>query len=236
MSFMQQWVYVSDHDITVTTSFKQKARALGVDLDLRYVAIVVEGAKNQLPNSKLMFELDALRRVYVVSDKDMADFLKLLVKQNCHIGIGSLHFDLSGSIREALLALTLLNPDKDFKTVQYFSEVVMFQAVLMSNLVYPEVTRILVNQVDSDSFETLWLYLALGYSISALSDTMHIHRRTVQYRLDKITQLTGLNPHEPQCAMVLIIAAARIRFRNYAILIRELQSFSDQRLPRDKTV
>ena len=47
--------------------------------------------------------------------------------------------------------------------------------------------------------------------MSELSDTLHVHRRTVQYRLDKIAQLTDLNPRVPAEILPLLVSYMRLK-------------------------
>lgn len=80
-TFMQNWLALPENDIIADKSFVNKARAYGVDFNEKYAAVVVEGDKQQLPDERLAFELDYLRRVYVLQVDDVADFLPRLPKR-----------------------------------------------------------------------------------------------------------------------------------------------------------
>ena len=92
-TFMQNWLALAENDIIAEKSFVNKARAYGVDFNEKYVAIVVEGEKQQLPDERLAFELDYLRRVYVVHAGEVDDFLPRLPKRAL-AGVGMAHHDI----------------------------------------------------------------------------------------------------------------------------------------------
>ncbi|WTL36520.1 helix-turn-helix domain-containing protein [Nocardia sp. NBC_01503] len=59
--------------------------------------------------------------------------------------------------------------------------------------------------------ETLAVFVDSGFNQLATARLLNIHRNTVTYRLARIHELTGLDPHRPIDAMTL--SAARIARR-----------------------
>ncbi|MBP6298294.1 MAG: helix-turn-helix domain-containing protein, partial [Anaerolineae bacterium] len=51
---------------------------------------------------------------------------------------------------------------------------------------------------SADLFHTLEVYLDLGGSGVAAAEALHIHRSTLNYRLGRITELTGTDLGDPQ--------------------------------------
>ena len=196
-TFIQQWLIMSDYDYTVDDRFVQKARAYGVDFSEQYVAIVVEGNRNHLPNQRLAFDL-------------VHEFLATL-PEHALAGVSRPHFDLTKSIKEAVFALALTSPVIEEMKIVFYEDVVDLAQVVEAGVAYPQVEQFLKDRVDEEVQVTLWLYGTLGHSMSELSDTLHVHRRTVQYRLDKIAQLTDLNPRVPAEILPLLVSYMRLK-------------------------
>lgn len=209
-TFIQQWLIMSDYDYTVDDRFVQKARAYGVDFSEQYVAIVVEGNRNHLPNQRLAFDLDHLRRVYIFPLTGVHEFLATL-PEHALAGVSRPHFDLTKSIKEAVFALALTSPVIEEMKSVFYEDVVDLAQVVEAGVAYPQVEQFLKDRVDEEVQVTLWLYGTLGHSMSELSDTLHVHRRTVQYRLDKIAQLTDLNPRVPAEILPLLVSYMRLK-------------------------
>ncbi|MGL5900461.1 MAG: PucR family transcriptional regulator, partial [Lactobacillaceae bacterium] len=62
-----------------------------------------------------------------------------------------------------------------------------------------------------------------------------VHPKTIEYRLEKIRQATQLNPKVGIDLLPLTVAYLKEKTENLGILETELQSFSDDMLPRDRT-
>lgn len=209
-TFMQNWLALAENDITAEKSFVNKARAYGVDFNEKYVAIVVEGEKQQLPDERLAFELDYLRRVYVVQAGKVEDFLPRLPKRAL-AGVGMAHHDIYESVKEGIFALAMTHPMVDEMRTQYYEHMMDLAIIIDAGVTYPETEQLIHDYLDDEVMLTLWLYATFGQSMCALSDALHVHRRTIQYRLDKITTVTGLNPRVTSEACTLLLAYVRRR-------------------------
>ena len=223
--------YLTDFD-TINTEEKlySGARRDGVDLDVKYLAMVVSSVTN-LPEWRLAFDLDKNNRVYVMRPKQESKFLTSLPKET-KVGIGKRHFDLSGSIKEALFALLLSNK---FDSIVHYDEVVNMYNIVHSSLDYPDVRKKL-SQLDEDTQLTLWLYTKEQATLSSLARILMVHPKTIEYRLEKIRQATQLNPKVGIDLLPLTVAYLKEKTENLGILETELQSFSDDMLPRDRTI
>lgn len=229
--FMHEWLYVSDYDVPVAKNgFDGRAKMNGVDLDLKYIAMVVSSATN-LPEWRLAFDLDTNNRVYVMRPKQEHQFLGNLSK-NFSVGVGKRHFDLSGSIKEALFALMLTNK---VDTILHYCEVANMADIVHSSLDYPRVRKKL-SQLDEDTQLTLWLYTKNQVTLSTLAEMLMVHPKTIEYRLEKIRAVTQLNPKKGLDLLPLTVAYLKEKTESLSILETELQSFSDDMLPRDKTI
>ncbi|WP_416381485.1 helix-turn-helix domain-containing protein [Lactobacillus sp. B4005] len=223
--------YLTDFD-TINTEEKlySGARRDGVDLDVKYLAMVVSSVTN-LPEWRLAFDLDKNNRVYVMRPKQESKFLTSLPKET-KVGIGKRHFDLSGSIKEALFALLLSNK---FDSIVQYDEVANMYSIVHSSLDYPDVRKKL-SQLDEDTQLTLWLYTKEQATLSSLARILMVHPKTIEYRLEKIRQATQLNPKVGIDLLPLTVAYLKEKTDSLGILETELQSFSDDMLPRDRTI
>lgn len=229
--FMHEWLYVSDYDVPVAKNgFDNRAKMNGVDLDLKYIAVVVSSSAN-LPEWRLAFDLDTNHRVYVMRPKQEDQFLSNLSKK-FFVGVGKKHFDLSGSIKEALFALMLTNK---VDTIVHYYEVANMDNVVHSSLDYPRVRK-KMSQLDDDTQLTLWLYTKKQATLATLAEMLMVHPKTIEYRLEKIRTVTQLNPKNRLDLLPLTVAYLKEKTENLSILETELQSFSDDMLPRDKTI
>lgn len=229
---MHEWLYVSDYDVPVANNgFDGRARINGVDLEEKYIAVVANATNKDLPEFRLAFNLDVNKRVYVMRPKKETAFLTSL-PQDIFAGIGTGHFDLSSSIKEALLSLTLTNK---FDSIVRFNEIENMSNIVHSSIDYPVIRKKLTH-IDEDTQLTLWLYAKKQVSMSALAQTLMVHPKTVKYRLQKIKSITGLDPNKGIDLLPLIVAYLKEKTENLGILETELQSFSDDMLPRDKTI
>jgi len=61
-------------------------------------------------------------------------------------------------------------------------------------------------EVEPDLLHTLEVYLANNCSVIATSNTLYVHRNTLNYRLEKIASLTGIDPRRFDGAMLLHFA------------------------------
>jgi purine catabolism regulator len=71
--------------------------------------------------------------------------------------------------------------------------------------------RDLQAETQADLFSTLEAYLDQGGNGVATADALHIHRSTLNYRLQRITQLTGADLSDPTTRLNLHIALKQMR-------------------------
>lgn len=209
-TFMQNWLDLSENDIITDKSFMNKAHAYGVDFDAKYVAIVVEGDKQKLPDERLAFELDYLRRVYVLRTSEVDQFVPRLPK-HALAGVGMPHHGVQESVKEGIFALAMTHPMVDEMRTMYYENMMDLANIIDAGIAYPETEQLIHDHLDDEVMLTLWLYATFGQSMCSLSDALHVHRRTVQYRLDKIKTVTGLNPRVTLEACTLLLAYVRRR-------------------------
>lgn len=238
--FLHEWLSISDFDMPITPNFSQKAISFGIDLTQKYFAVVVNQKNGiQTLNVPLAFNLDTNHIIYILRQFEHANVITNHLSLPARVGIGTQHFDLSGTIREALQALCFTtNTDK--LSIASYVETCRFQPLIKSHLADPELINLFNDliQVHADArlLDTFWLYTITNHNIIATANQLHIHRKTVDYCLNKLHKLTQYNPHDIFDTIVLIASYLTWRTQNLPALLRELQSISNSMLPRDHSV
>ncbi|MET9493113.1 helix-turn-helix domain-containing protein [Nocardia sp. NPDC006630] len=130
------------------------------------------------------------------------------------IGISPVFTDLTyahAALRKAELACAAADPECD-PVLRY--EHGLFGILIVSA---PDLAAALVTQVlgpmltlpehdRASLLDTLSAWFRLGGNITALSETLYVHRNTVRFRLNRIAELTGLRVSEPAQAAELYLA------------------------------
>ncbi len=146
----------------------------------------------------------------VKRNKDMNRFIELgkefhrQLKQEGlknYIGIGSAGEGVLGyraSYREALQSIDILKQVRSEKKVALITE---WGILRLLSQIPSDYRRFYLEQfskrkptLNSELEETLLVYLEHELNIKETSDTLHIHRNTLIYRLDKIKEMWGLDP------------------------------------------
>lgn len=239
--FLHEWLTISDKDIEVSKDFESRAASFGVDLTQQYFAVVVEQKPiNRQLNIPLAFSLDTVRTIYILRQFEQASVAIDKVEGNARIGVGTLHYDLSGTIREALQALCFTETPFDTPTVAYFSDTQKHEALRNSKFHQPEllakITNIGTIMEDSAILETFWTFNNTNHNVSETAKLEHIHRKTVEYRLKRLHAMTNFDPRDVFDNIALLAAYIQWRTRDLDVLLTELSSISKRMLPRDAVV
>ncbi|KZL38884.1 CdaR family transcriptional regulator [Secundilactobacillus collinoides] len=201
--FLYQWAQVKD-DINQHTSLLLDAKELGIDILKKRVAIAIKYEKQPI--------VPADAADYVISMSDNTTIiltnlqttidrcLKLLHRKAAiRVGIGSKTINVGNSIEEAIKTLEIANlfQDKDYL---YFNQVQFIYALLQSKLpVEPIVNKF--NELDQtpmgkELINTLLGYIENNQNINKTAEALHIHRNTLNYRLNKLKDDLGLDIHK----------------------------------------
>ncbi|MBM7543399.1 hypothetical protein JOC59_000095 [Weissella beninensis] len=237
-AFLQKWLNISDYDLALNSDFEHEALHHNVDLTRKYYALVVKSSiENTSYNYNLSFMLDSYRCIFIFNEYyDLDSFLAQLAP-NQLVGIGTPHFDLSRTIKEALEALCFSIADAE-NPIVHFDSIKRFNPLINSNLAYPELRqffdRFETLYGDTILLDTFWASVLNNHNFTKTAHSLHVHRRTVEYRLNRLHELTGYNPRNIVDCIALISAYVRWRTKNLSLLLNELQSISDSMLPRDR--
>lgn len=155
------------------------------------------------------------------SEKELVPFMKRLRQAaggNTVIGCGSLAESLralQSSFFQARGAIHLgskLHPSAGLYWYgDYWLEIMLFRVVMDEQdqqdfLFY---AQLLDYDKNGELAHTLEVFISEGGELSSLAERLYIHRNTLRYRLDKITEITGRDPRNPKGFMELYIAKLR---------------------------
>lgn len=202
--FLFQWAQVTDN-IEQHTDLILDAKELHIDIFKERIAIAINVKNSNHVNFPL--EMDdylitlSTSRVVILTTylETIKRCLKICKHKKLDIGVGRKTNIVGTSINEALKTLEIANIFKD-KNYLYFDQIEFIYSLLQSNLPVTDLVSKL-DQLDqtamgSDLINTLLEFIENNQNINQTAETLHIHRNTLNYRLNKIKDELELNPRK----------------------------------------
>ncbi|MBT2688680.1 helix-turn-helix domain-containing protein [Bacillus sp. ISL-47] len=213
---------------------KERAGFLGIDLEQPRAAIILKQCRRpeaaiQKLISAIHFELEKQDLIGVTfnnevvilkagSPSECTAFVRRLVnapKEKIVIGIGNMSEtinEIKTSFHLAQLTLAVgqkLNPDAGFYRYEEYRLEVMLSKLAQTG--QPEnafsfYDRLLEQDKKGELAHTLDLYIKEGGELNKIAESLFIHRNTLRYRLDKVTELTGKDPRNIKNLIELYMA------------------------------
>lgn len=143
-----------------------------------------------------------------------------LERRQLRVGISSTHQrppEVTDAHAECLEVLDISRRLKDKQRIVAFSELGFLHVVYHAGAgslrgnPYVPVLRLLEAETQADLFNTLEVYLDLGGNGVAAAEALHIHRSTLNYRLQRITQISRADLSDPHTRLNLQIAIKQMR-------------------------
>lgn len=117
---------------------------------------------------------------------------------------------------EAMDTLNILNSIYINKTILFYENVQLMNSSIM-NLNYCDIESIKNKFYEQNGgeelLETLLKYIEFNGEKNKVSEVLHIHRNTLNYRLNNIKEITGLNLNNYMDLYQLILFFLSIRIR-----------------------
>ncbi|MEM9132453.1 MAG: helix-turn-helix domain-containing protein [Actinomycetota bacterium] len=135
-----------------------------------------------------------------------------------HVGVGTPHPGLPGlrtSVNEATTAVRSARDHRRPNQPQFFDRLGFGRALLQwaeidgIRSVVDELLAPLLDQSPqraAESLETLRTYLASGRNVSSTAATLHLHRNTIRYRIERITDRLAVDLDDPDERLLLELA------------------------------
>ncbi len=213
---------------------KERSGFMGVDLEQRRTAIVFQPSdyaesENQKLINAIHYELgkqDLIGTTFnheivilkTGSQSEQSAFIKRLfslangkgiIASGCSAdNIKEVRVSFQNALRLLQLG-PILKPEADFYCYEDFRlEVILSQLAQTEQTAkaLPFYERLLEQDKKGELAHTLAMYIKESGELNKIADQLFIHRNTLRYRLDKITELTGRDPRNIRDLMELYIA------------------------------
>jgi carbohydrate diacid regulator len=199
--FLFQWsMRTTEYD----KEFISQGMAVDIDVSIPRFALVIKGNKLKeqsiLKEEEYALPINESTYVYLLkSGKKIDSFVaKLLSEKNVFIGVGKEVPIITHSIQQALQIISITEKMKWDRSTIYYERHQMIDRLLQSNLDVSDIVGKYdeLNQTDKgiDFIETLKCYIEKNGNINEVAQTLHIHRNSLNYRLDRIESIFHLNP------------------------------------------
>ncbi|OAS83090.1 MULTISPECIES: CdaR family transcriptional regulator [Metabacillus] len=217
-------------------SIKERAGFLGINLEHPRVAIVIEKRdyteiSNQLIRS-VQYEIGKADLIGVTfndeivilkaaavneSERDLPPLLKRLLKVSggkVLIGSGGLAEnikELKSSFYQAKRAIMVgnkLQPDTSFYQFDDYQLEIMLAKLVQyeDKSIFSYYHQLLDQGKKGELADTLEAYIREGGELNKIAESLFIHRNTLRYRLEKISELTGKDPRNIKDLIELYMA------------------------------
>lgn len=203
--FLYQWTYNEHYD----ANFLHMAEVLNIDLKIKRVAVIInsneKGIRDKL--KRYLYEEEYAIRINL---ENVLVFMKVDLKLNkrisnlctilsnpCRLGIGTEQSFMSRSMQQALRALEINQKLNFDKTLCFYKEVAFIDAVTSSidkGLFDEAINNLREEAKGLDLIGTLIAYVMLNGEANTVAKSLHIHRNSLNYRLNKIQDITGKDP------------------------------------------
>ncbi|MGL5383119.1 MAG: CdaR family transcriptional regulator [Culicoidibacterales bacterium] len=205
-TFLYEWL----HEERYSHDFIERGEKIGIDVRQSYVACVIETADEFNPaeleqlvflqtNKNYFMQYSAqLIVVFVRATKSymaIVDYLRETFKEE-RISVGTPMETVQQSFHQAMQALRFgkeLRPLEKFHTYEKIWLIDECCQFTLKPHVRAELEILIKSGRNTDLIDTLLIYMENNGDVSKVSQKLHIHRNTLQYRLDKIEEVTGKN-------------------------------------------
>lgn len=193
-------------------NFIEKGLSLGINLNIPHTAVIInfnEEISKKIVSSLNKF-LDNNEYFYILSSNTIVAFMnanKAIIDRlqvcfgdeyiNIRFGIGINEPIIANSVKQALTALNIgrkLKKDKNiflFEDMHFISMLAKFKGESQLTTIIEKLSG---EAKQIDLLETLVAYVYNNGEVNVTSEKLHIHRNTLNYRLEKIHDITGKNP------------------------------------------
>lgn len=152
---------------------------------------------------------------------EAAEFIHQRLERNdLRIGVSAIHQmpgSVAGAYAECLETLRITSRLGDERRTICFDELGYIHTIYHAGAgslrgnVHAASLRLLREETQADLFRTLEVYLDLGGNGVATAEVLHIHRSTLNYRLQRIGQITHANLSDPITRLNLQVTLKQLR-------------------------
>lgn len=222
--FLTEWVYLtSDY----SAEFVARGKGLNIDVSKPYRAAIIQLPpgydqpdlfESQYDNKSLYdysIRVSPSSFILIFSSMDILfPHLKSLFAKNPGMlaGFGGQERIINNSLLQAHSALRIgqiLKPGENmffYSDIKYFDAMVSGMSLLNYDSKHINNLNELVSEENQYLLDTLLSYFNNNGEMNAAAEELHIHRNTLRYRMEKIHEITGLNPYNYRDLITLVCA------------------------------
>jgi len=203
--FLYQWTYNENSD----ANFVHMSEVLHIDLKLKRIAVIINSSEKDIKDklSKFLHEEEYilrinLNKVLIIMKANINLQKRILniyynLENLSKIGVGSDQNILSKSVQQALRAIEIVENLGIDRHICNYEDLAFIDSI--TNITEKEVFYSLINKLKDegkslDLIETLIVYIMHSGETNTVAKELHIHRNSLNYRLNKIKDITGKNP------------------------------------------
>lgn len=203
--FLYQWAYNENYD----ANFIHMAEVLNIDLKVKRTAVIINSKERGIRDKirRYLYEDEYSIRINV---ENLLIFMRedFMLKKRilnlfsylgslCKIGIGTEQNIMFKSVQQALRAVEIIEKLQLYKSVCHYKDIAFIDAI--TNTVHKEVFYNLIDKLNEQSkgldlVGTLIAYIMFNGEVNAVAKELHIHRNSLNYRLNKIQDITEKDP------------------------------------------
>lgn len=207
--FLYELIYLNNE---YSQDFKERGNSLGIDVSIPRVAVVLNFSEdyigkvkskliNFLRNDEFYLKLNPSTIViFMHYDSFVTKRLErfLCKEEECcfQIGVGYSENILGTSFKQATKALGIGKKLESERKIYLYKDIA-FISLLSSFKGNNEMKKIIENLETENQLNllsTLSTYISMNGQVNKSAEALHIHRNTLNYRLEKVEEVTGKNP------------------------------------------
>lgn len=207
--FLFELTYVAED---YSENFIERGLSLGINLAIPHTAVIInfEEEDSKKIRNRLNDFLGKYEYFYMLNPDTIAIFMnsdKMVIERlasffgneysNINFGIGLNEIIIANSVIQGVSALNIgkkLESNKNvflFKDLHFVSMLARFKG---DNQLTDIIEKLKEEPKQKDLLETLVAYVYNNGEINITSEKLHIHRNTLNYRLEKIHEISGKDP------------------------------------------
>lgn len=205
---LYQWVFLNE---AYEESFIKRAASIGIDLNIPRRAVVVSSKNSKkIIIDRLKSYINDNEYVIRINPQDMVLFLKedkrlnyrikeihKSFSENAIIGVGTEQKIMAKCVQEALRGIEIIKKLNISMDLVEYSNIISIDA--LSNISYKEKYFNIIKSLQEEGkgpelVKTLLSFIEHNGEMNSVANDLHIHRNSLNYRMQKIQDITGKNP------------------------------------------
>ena len=228
--FLYEWIYLKEK---YNNEFILKGQSINIDiLKPKRVALILHKniksstilreVKRYIYEDDYYIKLSDEKLILILKDnKNFKNRIELISdnmeKYSVKIAVSSSNENLNKSFIEAMDTLNIISAVYKSKKILFFDSIRLINNSIM-NLNYSEIEKMKNKLYEQNGgkelLETLLKFIEFNGEKNKVSEILHIHRNTLNYRLNNIEEITGLKLNYYMDLYQLILFFLCIRMKN----------------------